>query len=305
MPQSFRIYLLTRLYNIDDKIRACLLEQKLKENFSCSVYMPYRDSREEEINKQNWKEEIFRIDIEEINSDLLIGFLDGPEFDEGVGFEIGYAITLGKKVILINSDFISYSPFYKTELDSTLPDNLLKMLDIKWINYFPDINFDTFCNSLKENREDMLERIMLAVIEEIFSKKTSTLDKIIRGIKRDSAKTFVEIGNSYIYYRFFSNKKSYIVSKRQWDFSIDACMEDLENFLKSEKVFVISNGPEMFLGTAIICGISYALEIPFYIIDDRLIYLSGMHNQLMKTNLMIDCACSGYYRLEELLDETI
>jgi nucleoside 2-deoxyribosyltransferase len=157
MPQSFRIYLLTRLYNIDDKIRACLLEQKLKENFSCSVYMPYRDSREEEINKQNWKEEIFRIDIEEINNaDLLIGFLDGPEFDEGVGFEIGYAITLGKKVILINSDFISYSPFYKTELDSTLPDNLLKMLDIKWINYFPDINFDTFCNSLKENREDML-----------------------------------------------------------------------------------------------------------------------------------------------------
>ena len=304
MPQSFWIYLLTRLYNMDDKIRACLLEEKLKENFPCSTYMPYRDSREEEIDKENWKDEIFKIDIEEIDkSDLLIGFLDGPEFDEGVGFEIGYAIAKGKKVIIVNSDFISYSR--RKSVISKLPDNLLKILNIKWINYSPNINPEKFCESLKDNRENMLNKIMLAVKEKLYSKETFIFNEMFHSIEKDSGKTFVEIGNSYIYYRLFSNKKGYIVSKRQREFSIDSCREDLRNLLTSGRVFVVSNGPEMFLGSAIICGISYALGIPFYIIDDRLIYLSGMYGHLMKTNLMIDCACSGYYRVEELLNETI
>jgi len=304
MSQKLQVYLLTRLYNIDDKIRTCLLERNLKEYFSCSIYMPYRDSREEKINQKNWKEEIFKIDIREIDkSDLLIGFLDGPEFDEGVGFEIGYAITKGKKVIIVNSDFISYS--YNESIISKLPDNLLKILDIKWINYSPYIDFDRFCDSLKENRENMLKEIILAINEKYSSKEKFIFDKMLHGIEKEAGKTFVEIGNSHIYYRFFSSMNNYVVSKRQRNFSVDSCMEDLRNLLTSERILVVSNGPEVFFGSAIICGISYALGIPFYIIDDRLIHLSGMYGNLMKTNLMIDCACSGYYRVEDLLNETI
>ena len=39
------------------------------------------------------------------NSVALVGYLDGPNYDSGIGFEIGYAYVLEKKIIIMNSDY--------------------------------------------------------------------------------------------------------------------------------------------------------------------------------------------------------
>jgi nucleoside 2-deoxyribosyltransferase len=167
-----KIYLTTRLFNFDDKLRTCKLERYLKDNFDVSIYMPYRDSDEENISKENWKKEIFDIDIKEINNcDILIGYLDGPEFDEGVGFEIGYAITQNKQVVIINSDFVNYR--YNT-IQSQEIDPLLNYLNIKILKPTSHRVDNDFCNSLEELSQELLNQVNLNI-----NKNTINLTEII------------------------------------------------------------------------------------------------------------------------------
>lgn len=279
-----KIYLTTRLFNLDDKLRTCKLEKYLKENFNVKIYMPYRDSDEENISQNNWKQEIFKMDVMAIEeSDLLIGYLDGPEFDEGVGFEIGYAVTRGKQVIILNTDFISYSTS-KNIMKSI--DPLVECLNIDVItldNYY--IDSQDFCDNMKELSEQLLKLIHI----------DSYKKKII--IERHEAKIeyFIETGSSRIFNYFVRDKKS---SNRM---DTQCGKDDLDNILSSKKVYIFSNGAEMHFGSAIIAGICYGYKIPFYIVDDKKIYLVGHNNILMKTNLMIDVASAGYVDIEEFL----
>jgi hypothetical protein len=55
MRRGNSIYLITRLYNTDDKIRTCELEDFLKSKYKhIETYMPYRDINEDKITEK-WK----------------------------------------------------------------------------------------------------------------------------------------------------------------------------------------------------------------------------------------------------------
>ncbi len=280
-----KIYLITRLFNFDDKLRTCKLEKYLKENFNVSIYMPYRDSDEENISKKNWKEDIFKLDIKAIDKcDIIIGYLDGPEFDEGVGFEIGYAITQLKQVIMINSDFINYK-YNRTQSKNI--DPLIDYLNINIIRPSTHHIKSDFCNHLKELSQELLKKINLDINHNVISliSKSKKYDK------------FIETGNSKMYsYLIRSNS----ISKR---LLTNNCEDDISNIIASQKVYIVSNAQEMHFGSAIIAGLCFGLNIPFYIIDDRNIYITGMQDVLMKTNLMIDVATKGYMDIEEFIHE--
>ena len=280
-----KIYLTTRLFNFDDKLRTCKLEKYLKNNFDVSIYMPYRDSDEENISKENWKQDIFDIDIKEINNcDILIGYLDGPEFDEGVGFEIGYAITQKKQVIIINSDFINYK--YNTT-QSQYIDPLLNHLGIKVLKPSSHHIGSDFCDNLEELSQELLKKISFRV-------NHNTVSLISKQNQHD---IFMETGNSKLY-SYLS--KSNNTSKR---LLTNNCEDDIFNILTSKKVYILANGQEMHFGSAIVSGICFGLNIPFYIIDDRNIHITGMNDVLMKTNLMIDVAAQGYIDIEEIIND--
>jgi len=281
-----KIYLISKLYNFDDKIRTCKLEKYLKDNFDVEIYMPYRDSKEEFIEKSIWKEEIFRQDIEQVdNCDIVMGYVDGVEFDEGIGFEIGYAIATGKKVIMLNSDFVDY---VSNDSQFTVVDPFLNFFNIDIVKISHNLDFNDFCNDLEKKYKNLLDKISLSMEVQLQSYQ---LDK------KNSKKYdyFIELGNN----RFFSNYfKKENTSNRLLSNNID---EDLQKILSSKKVFVYSNGMQMHFGSAIICGICYALEIPFYIVDDRMVYLMG--GDLMKTNLMIDVSSSGYIDILDFYEQ--
>jgi len=276
-----KIYLITKLYNLDDKIRTCELEKYLKENFEVEIYMPFRDTKEENISQEKWKSDIFKEDIIRLNEcDIVVGFNEFV-FDEGIGFEIGYALSIGKTITLFNSDFISYSVFNKQHKN---PDPLFEYFDIQIVKGLHDLDYDRFCDSLKVKKQQMLNELKFDKVKE---KEDIEVLKL--------SNTFLEIGNCKYFYELYKDKN---ISKRlvSWD-----ALGDIKNIKSSKKVYVVLDGHQIHIGSSMVCGLCYGWDIPFYMIDNRTVSLVG--KELMRSNLMIDVATSGYISMKEFLDE--
>ena len=110
-----KVYILTKLYNINDRIASLNLGDAIDEWIEHNMldfqkcFLPYRDSNEKVKHMRNQTKNIFILDCNNIKeSDILLGFFDGPSFDSGIAFEIGYAFILGKEVIVITTDYYNY-----------------------------------------------------------------------------------------------------------------------------------------------------------------------------------------------------
>lgn len=68
-----------------------------------SVYLPQRDGGE--ASKGIDRKYLYEKDISELNdADCVIAYWDGRVPDEGMCFEIGYAVALNKPVIIVSTD---------------------------------------------------------------------------------------------------------------------------------------------------------------------------------------------------------
>lgn len=112
-----KIYIVTRLFNINDRLASLELCNTIDRwiiqgelgNIIEKCFLPYRDSNQKVQNKKNKTQEIFNMDCDAIsNSAVLIGDFDGPIYDSGISFELGYAYTKGIPIILLSTDY-----FYK------------------------------------------------------------------------------------------------------------------------------------------------------------------------------------------------
>ena len=284
------IYLITRLYNTADKIRTCELELFLKEKYKdISIYMPYRDINEDRI-ENNWKDTIFRKDIEAINnSDILLGYWDGTEFDEGIGFEIGYAISKGKKILILNSDFLKYQINYCSCVID-YPDPLIEILGIKFIkNVFEMSEASCFYEDLLTCKKNHFDLIDLDCLDSYDPSN---------GISKDSVyDIYIECGNSKLYHLLYKKKNAkrcYISTRYLSDDAIESSKEDLSAILNSKQVYIVLSGVELNMGSSILSGLCFGFNIPFYLVNDRLSTMLSMSGAEMPANLMIDCAAKGY-----------
>lgn len=108
-----QVYIVTKLFNVHDRIAALELCNKINELIKNgeligidTCFLPYRDSNEKVKDKKNKTYEIFKMDCKSIRDSVaLIGYLDGPTYDSGIGFEIGYSYVLGKKIVIMSSDY--------------------------------------------------------------------------------------------------------------------------------------------------------------------------------------------------------
>jgi nucleoside 2-deoxyribosyltransferase len=97
-----KIYLAGPLFSTAEKIfneDLC----KILENIGFNVFLPQRDGAEktisnyEELQKEEKRQAIFRIDYEQIvSSDIFLFILDGRIPDEGACVELGIAYTIKK-----------------------------------------------------------------------------------------------------------------------------------------------------------------------------------------------------------------
>ena len=257
--------------------------------------MPYRDINEDKITEK-WKKTIFNKDIEALNaSDTLIGYWDGTEYDEGIGFEIGYALSKQKNIIVLNSDFLKYT-FFKIPYISNFPDPILEILNIFFVReIFNMTTVESFYNDLLVSRTKQLNSLNSEI-----TLNNEIEYKIAEEFKY---KKYLEYGNSFIYYNIFKNKKGpndYLPKRFIENKSYKYSKIDLESLLASEKAYIVVTGSEMNVGSSIICGLCFGLGIPFYLINDRLNTMVSMSGSEMPTNLMIDCACEKYINSESI-----
>ncbi len=162
-----QIYILTKLFNVHDRLASLRLCQtidqwiyrgELKGFTRC--FLPYRDSNEQVKNKPNQTLEIYKLDCKRIaESTILIGYFDGPIYDSGIGYEIGYAYILAKPVYLLTSDYFKrWNPCWaEPKSISSLVGNIATVVHIsegnKYKNDYENNQLDLrleLCTELKK-----------------------------------------------------------------------------------------------------------------------------------------------------------
>ena len=115
---SKRLYLETKLYNVNDRLASLELceriDEWIRQNDFADLgpcFLPYRDSNGElEEHVEDEGQEIFRLDIQALRSCTgVVGYFDGVHYDSGCAFEVGCGYAWGYPIHLISTDFHKWS----------------------------------------------------------------------------------------------------------------------------------------------------------------------------------------------------
>ncbi|MEV0928786.1 nucleoside 2-deoxyribosyltransferase [Streptomyces spongiicola] len=120
-------YIAHRLFAAHDRALAADLGDRLAEKVGPDrVFLPFCDTDEEDLVAEVKGRRLFELDRERLGRlDAMIAILHGPSLDDGVCMEIGYAAACGVPVLVLTTDFQTYS---MTEAGTHLefPDPLLQ-----------------------------------------------------------------------------------------------------------------------------------------------------------------------------------
>ncbi|QMU67265.1 nucleoside 2-deoxyribosyltransferase [Streptacidiphilus sp. P02-A3a] len=121
------VYIAHRLFAAHDRALAADLARRVAAKAGPEhVFLPFCDTDEEDLVAEVKGRRLFELDRERLGHlDAMVALLHGPSLDDGVCMEIGYAAASGIPVILVTTDFQTYS---LTEAGHRLefPDPLLQ-----------------------------------------------------------------------------------------------------------------------------------------------------------------------------------
>jgi hypothetical protein len=122
-------YVAHRLFAAHDRAWAAYVAQRLAGRTGAdTVFLPFCDTDEEELNDECKGRRLFELDGERLRRiDGMLALLHGPSLDDGVCMEIGYAAALGVPVVALTTDFQTYGPRPDGPVQ-TFPDPLLDIL---------------------------------------------------------------------------------------------------------------------------------------------------------------------------------
>lgn len=260
------IYILTKLYNVNDRIMSLELCNFLDEQINKEAlrgfdpcFLPYRDSNEKVMDLDNKTLEIFKMDCQSIiNADVILGYVDGPTYDSGICFEIGYAYTQSIPIILLTSDYFKLFKNDKLYSISPLASTAAKIIHIRnssenglsYSNALKDIQNQLFEELLSElNNKNIYEREKVVFPEEI------KYDYLI-----DNRFSNSEVGRMALkrIEKILENKKlSYYIC---YDNDAKDINSIAEKVCQSKNVLLFGEEYEMNADTCIIQGLAYGLK---------------------------------------------
>lgn len=260
-----QIYIFTRLFNVHDRINALQLCEKIEKGIQVGeinkkylCYLPYRDSNEKVKEKKNKTYEIFRMDCEAIShSDLLVGYLDGPVYDSGIGFELGYAYVLGKKILVMSSDYF-YTCRNSEEMNSVC--SLLE--SISTVIHIRDVDAKLEYKDGLLHLRNLLWEKMIVEINNMTARQPCFVpgNEIKYEYFIDAAFGEHEPGREVLekIIQLLSNKDiSYYVGERQDYINGENLIKSIK---KCKNVIVYSDSFELNIESSIMQGIAYALN---------------------------------------------
>ncbi len=121
------VYVAHRLFAAHDRALAADLADRLATKVGPDhVFLPFCDTDEEDLVAEVKGRRLFELDRERLGRlDAMVALLHGPSLDDGVCMEIGYAAASGVPVIVLTTDFQTYS-LTETGPRLEFPDPLLQ-----------------------------------------------------------------------------------------------------------------------------------------------------------------------------------
>ncbi len=294
-----KVYIFTKLYNIFDRLNSlelceyineCLLEIIGEKADYC--FLPYRDSNCQIAHLENKTKAIFDLDKSMLdNACILTGYLDGPAYDSGIGFELGYSFIRGIPIVVLSTD---YFLFTNRESDKNFSISVL-------LNLISKVIAIRACDAEVEYRKniDAHKNIILGELRRALKEISSGGYKINNvfnySICEDEYDLYID--SLSMKYEYCLNiierviticknlKLTYYIS----DFSNEErAIESLNCLKKSKYVFIQGDNNEMDLDSSILQGISYALEKKIILYCSNNYSLFQSKDFHMKRNPMIE-----------------
>ncbi len=105
-------YVAHRLFAAHDRaLGACIASMVARETGPGSVFLPFCDTDEEHLASDCKGRTLFELDRARLRRITgMIAVLHGPSLDDGVCMEIGFAAATGVPVVLVSTDFQTYTP---------------------------------------------------------------------------------------------------------------------------------------------------------------------------------------------------
>jgi sugar/nucleoside kinase (ribokinase family) len=105
------IYVAHRLFAAHDRALAAAFAERLAAKAGAErVFLPFCDTDEEDLVAEVKGRRLFELDRERLaRLDAMVALLHGPSLDDGVCMEIGYAAASGVPVLVLTTDFQTYS----------------------------------------------------------------------------------------------------------------------------------------------------------------------------------------------------
>ncbi|NBE51192.1 nucleoside 2-deoxyribosyltransferase [Streptomyces boluensis] len=105
------VYIAHRLFAAHDRALAADLADRLAKKVGPNhVFLPFCDTDEEDLVAEVKGRRLFELDRDRLGSlDAMVAILHGPSLDDGVCMEIGYAAASGVPVVVLTTDFQTYS----------------------------------------------------------------------------------------------------------------------------------------------------------------------------------------------------
>lgn len=326
------IYLASRLFDIDEKVKSEYLEQAVLSGIRRATrskgipdiqrhftFVPFRDAGQEELQAEDKTKILYDNDISRLNNTvLMVAYIDGLAKDEGVCFELGYAFSKQIPILLISTDFISHRlpNGLEVPLDPLILNSatrLIRLVDIP-------LDHGTFLDNLLAARQ----RVFTRVSEDVYDLVASPLQSLSKPHVSSSGSVinvFAEFGGEIFEWQSMlakklsaevRNERIQIVRTKRYQEVLNEgnsinisqiANTDLKYIDTCSIVIICSDSDECPSGSAFIQGYARGLQKEIWLYNSKRTVITGPGGYVSSRNLMLDYSANKVFRsFAELID---
>ncbi|MEU2133603.1 nucleoside 2-deoxyribosyltransferase [Streptomyces sp. NPDC018352] len=300
------IYIAHRLFAAHDRALAAAFAKRLAAKVGTDrVFLPFCDTDEEELVADLKGRRLFELDRERLGHlDAMIALLHGPSLDDGVCMEIGFAAASGIPVLLLTTDFQTYS---LTEDGAILdfPDPLIqavatRVIRVPRLGPQPSTQYqgaDHYADFLSRNLSQVdaaLDTAVEALLELPAPGLRSTAHSE-DGLVYVEGSPYEAWGHDYLARPCLDVGYRVVLPRRFTAAApITGALDDLSAVCGASRLLADVSGPETPPGTAVLIGAALASGVQIAAFHPRPTYTHASGREPNWRNLMIQYAVQAH-----------